>query len=64
LLLAVGPEGGWTAYELDLLTRHGFTPVSMGWRRLRSDTACVALLALAHARLEREGESDGTAHGG
>ena len=51
LLLAVGPEGGWTPYELDLLTRHGFLPVSLGLRTLRSDTACVALLTLAHNAL-------------
>jgi len=51
LLLAIGPEGGWTAYELDLLARHAFRPVGLGARTLRSDTACVALLALAHAVL-------------
>ncbi len=46
-LLAVGPEGGWTDYEMDLLGAHGFVPVGMGGRTLRTDTACVALLALA-----------------
>lgn len=46
-LLAVGPEGGWTDYELTLLEAHGFVPVGMGERTLRTDTACVALLALA-----------------
>ena len=51
VLLAVGPEGGWTEYETDLLKAHGFTRVSMGRRTLRADTACVALLALAHERL-------------
>ena len=51
LLLAVGPEGGWTAYELDLLARHGFRPVGLGPRTLRSDTACLALLTLVHAAL-------------
>jgi len=43
-LLAIGPEGGWTDFELELLGRHGFAPVSLGPRRLRTDTACVALL--------------------
>ncbi|MCX6995998.1 MAG: RsmE family RNA methyltransferase [Kiritimatiellaeota bacterium] len=51
LLLAVGPEGGWTTYELDLLARHGFAPVGLGPRTLRSDTACLALLTLAHSAL-------------
>ena len=48
VLLAVGPEGGWTGYELDLLGAHGFTCVGLGERTLRSDTACVALLTMAH----------------
>ncbi|MFH0952893.1 MAG: RsmE family RNA methyltransferase [Verrucomicrobiota bacterium] len=48
VLLAVGPEGGWTDFERDLLQEHGFLPVTMGARTLRSDTACIALLALVH----------------
>jgi len=48
ILLAVGPEGGWNAFELRLLSAHGFQSVGMGPRTLRTDTACVALLALAH----------------
>ncbi len=51
VLLAVGPEGGWNAFELGLLTAHGFTAVDMGARTLRSDTACIALLALVHEAL-------------
>jgi RsmE family RNA methyltransferase len=46
-LLAIGPEGGWNRYELDLLGAHGFQPVGMGPRTLRTDTACIAMLALA-----------------
>lgn len=53
LLVAIGPEGGWNAFELELLTAHGFTPIGMGARTLRSDTACIALLALAHAARAR-----------
>jgi RsmE family RNA methyltransferase len=51
VLLAVGPEGGWSDFELLLLEAHGFQPVSMGTRTLRSDTACVALLATVHQEL-------------
>jgi RsmE family RNA methyltransferase len=47
-LLAVGPEGGWTEFELRLLEAHRFGAVGMGPRTLRSDTACIALLALLH----------------
>lgn len=45
-LLAVGPEGGWSAFELDLLDQHGFQRFSLGERTLRTDTACVALIAV------------------
>jgi 16S rRNA (uracil1498-N3)-methyltransferase len=51
VLLAVGPEGGWNAYEIALLESRGFIPVGMGDRTLRTDTACVALLALLHDAL-------------
>jgi 16S rRNA (uracil1498-N3)-methyltransferase len=48
LLLAVGPEGGWNDFEIHLLEAHGFQSVGMGPRTLRTDTACIALLALVH----------------
>lgn len=51
VLLAVGPEGGWNHYELGLLSAHGFVKVGMGARTLRTDTACIALLALVHQEL-------------
>lgn len=51
ILLAIGPEGGWNGFELELLRSHGFRAVGLGPRTLRSDTACVALLALAHEAL-------------
>jgi RsmE family RNA methyltransferase len=51
MLLAIGPEGGWNAFELSLLAAHGFQAVGMGPRTLRTDTVCVALLALAHSEI-------------
>jgi RsmE family RNA methyltransferase len=48
ILLAVGPEGGWNDFEIDLLETHGFRTAAMGPRTLRTDTACIALLALVH----------------
>jgi RsmE family RNA methyltransferase len=54
ILLAVGPEGGWSAFELALLQRHGFQPAGMGRRTLRTDTACIALMAVVNA-MERDG---------
>ena len=37
--------------EMNLLEAHGFRSVGMGPRALRTDTACIALLALAHDSL-------------
>lgn len=49
IVVAVGPEGGWVEPdELDLWEQVGFTPVTLGPRVLRTDTAVVSLLALAH----------------
>lgn len=45
LLLAVGPEGGWTDDEVELLEAQGFRRLSLGPRILRTDTALIALLA-------------------
>lgn len=53
VLLAVGPEGGWTPFELELLAAHGFEAVSWGPRALRTDTACAVLLGLMHAALAK-----------
>eukprot|EP00985_Skeletonema_marinoi_P015949 scaffold8417_cov136-Skeletonema_marinoi.AAC.2 len=49
LLVAVGPEGGWTEpYELDMFRDKGFQQITLGTRVLRSDVAVVSLLSLAH----------------
>lgn len=44
--LAVGPEGGWTPYELEMLQGRGFSAAGMGRRILRTDTACIGLLSV------------------
>jgi 16S rRNA (uracil1498-N3)-methyltransferase len=46
VLLGVGPEGGWTPYELELFGAHGFELCGMGPRILRTDTACATLLGM------------------
>lgn len=45
LTLAIGPEGGWIPYEVDLLHAAGFAPVQLGPRILRVETAVPALIA-------------------
>ncbi len=44
ITLALGPEGGFLAEEVDLFVRHGFTPVSLGPRLLRVEQAVPALI--------------------
>ena len=44
--LAVGPEGGFTAEEIGLLTQAGFRGFRLGPRILRTETAPLAALAI------------------
>ena len=52
MAFAIGPEGGFSASERDLLCSLPFvTPIPLGQRILRADTAAVAALALIQATL-------------
>lgn len=42
--LAIGPEGGFTDYEIERLVGAGFEPVTLGVRILRTEQAVPALL--------------------
>jgi len=42
ILVVVGPEGGFTDGELEVASHHSFIPISLGPRRLRSETAAVS----------------------
>ncbi len=42
--LAIGPEGGFTAYEIEKLVAAGLTPIHLGNRPLRVETAVPALI--------------------
>ncbi|MDR1249527.1 MAG: RsmE family RNA methyltransferase [Treponema sp.] len=53
VVLAIGPERGWSDRERGLLERAGFVRLSLGKRALRTETACVAAAALA---MEKIGE--------
>lgn len=45
VVVAVGPEGGWTAAEEDCAMGHGWQAVSLGPTILRTSTAAVAAVA-------------------
>lgn len=51
IVLAVGPEGGFTDRERRELEGAAFAPVSLGPRTLRTDVATIALVALVHEAL-------------
>jgi RsmE family RNA methyltransferase len=51
LTLALGPEPGWSAKELERLCAGGFTLAHLGIRVIRSETACVVALTIARTRL-------------
>lgn len=46
-LFVLGPEGGFSDREISRLTNGGFTPVSLGSRVLRWETAAMLCLGLA-----------------
>lgn len=49
VVLAIGPDGGWVPYEVELFSKHGFTPVSLGRRVLRGEVAVPAVLGALRA---------------
>ncbi len=51
VVLAAGPERGWSAAERTLLRAHGFAFVHLGPRVLRAETAVIAAVAVIRAKL-------------
>ena len=51
IVLAVGPEGGWTIEELQSFQQAGWTSASLGRTVLRAETAAIAATAIATAEL-------------
>ena len=51
LMLAIGPEGGWSPRDRDLLRAAGFVGMRLGPRILRTETAGIAAIAVLQSRL-------------
>ena len=51
VVLALGSERGWTGTERDLLRANHFTLAHLGPRVLRTETACVAAIAIVNSTL-------------
>jgi RsmE family RNA methyltransferase len=51
VVLAIGPDGGWVPFEIELFQQNGFTPVSLGPRVLRGEVAVPAVLGALRAAL-------------
>ena len=45
VIIAIGPEGGWSEDEANYLIAKGFIPVSLGKRILRTETAGLYTLS-------------------
>ena len=50
VVLALGPERGWSAGDRAALRAQGFALVHLGARVLRTETACIAAVTLIRAR--------------
>ena len=50
VVIGIGPEGGWSQKDRDLLAQHGFTGLRLGPRVLRTETAGLAAIAAMQAR--------------
>jgi 16S rRNA (uracil1498-N3)-methyltransferase len=52
IVIATGPEGGWTEKEITMAINAKFQPVSLGCRILRAVTAPIVVLSLTAAAFE------------
>jgi 16S rRNA (uracil1498-N3)-methyltransferase len=52
-VVAVGPEGGFTAEEIDQAKGAGFVTASLGRHVLRTETASLAAIAIIHYEIGR-----------
>jgi len=53
VVIATGPEGGWSPAEIEQATAAGFQPVSLGRRILRAVTAPIVALSIVASVLDQ-----------
>jgi 16S rRNA (uracil1498-N3)-methyltransferase len=53
VVLAIGPEGGWTEAELSSFHQTGWLSASLGSTILRAETAAIAAMAVVVAELQQ-----------
>ncbi len=51
ICLVIGPEGGFTLDEAELLRQHGARSVTLGPRILRAETAAIAAMSAVQYEL-------------
>ncbi len=52
----IGPEGGFAEEEIELAKEMGITPISLGKRILRTETAGLCILSVLMFEIEKENE--------
>ncbi len=52
IIIAIGPEGGWTDAEIELAIQNGFQLVSLGKHVLRTTTAPIVALSIVAAAID------------
>ncbi|MFC2114454.1 RsmE family RNA methyltransferase [Bacteroidota bacterium] len=55
-LILIGPEGDFSAEEINYASGRNFVPVSLGNLRLRSETAALYAISVLHAQSELKNE--------
>ncbi|MET0515263.1 MAG: 16S rRNA (uracil(1498)-N(3))-methyltransferase [Nitrospiraceae bacterium] len=51
IMIAIGPEGGWSTDELTIADKQGFRSTTLGSGILRSETASLAAVTILQSRL-------------
>ena len=52
VVVAVGPEGGWSAHERETMVAMGFREVALGNRTFATDVAAISLIAAVRERTD------------